>query len=207
MRFHDADLLRGEELLASKFANAVITPTDYGLSRFAADGLMWTVGMKNREAIGGQLHLTTYRLLFRSHSVNRVTGDIELFLPTILDFRNTSHLWTRKCAIDTSSARNEFVVWGVAEFLHRVAAARDALGVDAVSHIREAVLARGEDSGLRTQNMVEGINRIVAAGARVADAAEFVANPLKAIAFMAIEELFDNTVAERWNRRFAQARD
>jgi hypothetical protein len=53
--------LRGEEYLVSKFANAVITPTDYGLSKFVADDLMWLGGMKNREALGGQLHLTTYR--------------------------------------------------------------------------------------------------------------------------------------------------
>lgn len=130
-----------------------------------------------------------------------------MFLPTVIDIRDTSYLWTRKCAIDTSSARHEFVVWGVAKFLCRVAAARDALGVDAVARIREAVLARAEAPGLKTQHVVEVINKVMAAGRSVADTTEFVANPLRAIAFMAVEELFDNMVAERWSRRFQQVRD
>jgi hypothetical protein len=207
MQFHDDDLLRGEELLVSKFANAVVTPAEHGLSRFAADDLMWTVGMKDKEAIGGQLHLTTYRLLFRSHTLNRLTGDIELFLPTILSLQNTSYLWTRKFAVDTSSARYEFVMWGIAKFLRRVTEASDALGVDSVARIRSAVLDRADGSGLTIHNGAERANRMFATTRQVAETAALVANPLKGLAVVAMEELFDNTVAERWNRRFTRASD
>lgn len=99
MKLRGNDLLPNETLLVSKYANAIVTPTEYGLTRLVADDLLWTVGMKNQEAIGGKIYLTSQRLLFRSHSLNRLTGDIEVFLPTILTLSDTSQLWTRKCLL------------------------------------------------------------------------------------------------------------
>ena len=202
MRFHDSDLLQGERLLESKFANAIIKPADYDLSRFFADDLLWTIGMKDKEAIGGQLHLTTYRLLFRSHPANRLTGEFELFLPVVVSVRDTSFLWTRKCAVDTDATHQEFIIWGIAHFLKAIEDARAMLTVDSLNTIQAAVLARGTTLGLETQNGVEIANQILTGARKIQEMSELVNNPLKAIAFMAARELFDDTVAERWSARF-----
>ena len=74
MKITDADLLDSEKLIQTKNANAVIKVDEHGLSRFAFDQLMWMVGMKGKEAIGGKIHLTNYRLIFKSHRINRLTG-------------------------------------------------------------------------------------------------------------------------------------
>jgi len=202
MQFRDADLLEGERLLTSKLANAIIRPADYDLSRFFADDLLWTVGMKNKEAIGGKLHLTTYRLLFRSHAANRLTGEFELFLPAVVSVRDTSFLWTRKFAVDTETTHQEFVIWGIPHFLQAVEAARAALTVDSLSTIRASVLARGTTLALKTQTGIELANQVFAGVKKMQEVSEFVDNPLKAIAFKAVRELFDASVAERWNERF-----
>lgn len=44
-------LLDGERLLHTSKANAVIVPSDYGLSRFAADDLLPLVGLAGREGL------------------------------------------------------------------------------------------------------------------------------------------------------------
>jgi hypothetical protein len=202
VRFLDSDLLQGERLLLSKFANAIIRPADYHLSRFAADDLLWLVGMKDKEAIGGKLHLTTYRLLFRSHAANRLTGEFELFLPAVLAVRDASYLWTRKFAIDTAATHQEFIIWGIRRFVEATDAARAALTAESLATIRESVLARGTTLALKTQDGVEFANQVFAGVRKIAEASELVDNPLKAIAFMAARELFDDTLAERWDARF-----
>ena len=202
MKFLDADLLPGEQLLESKFANAIIRPADYDLSRFFADDLLWTVGMKNKEAIGGQLHLTTYRLLFRSHPANRLTGEFELFLPVIVSVRDTSFLWTRKCAVDTDTTHQEFIIWGIPRFLKAIEAARAMLTVDSLGTIQAAVRARGTTLALETQNGIELANQVLAGARKIQEMSELVDNPIKAIAFMAARELFVDTLAERWSARF-----
>lgn len=206
MRFTDNDLMPGESLLASKFANAVITPTEHGLTRLVADGLMWLVGMKDREAIGGRLYLTNQRLLFRSHSINRLTGDIELFLPTIRTLKNTSYLWMRKCVVETASVRQEFVIWRVNAFLKKVRAAREALGPEAVRQIREAVETRSRSGGggLHVHEKLEALNRAAGGKAKL-KAAESKANPIRVATQLALLDLFDTGVAERWNQRFQRS--
>ncbi|MGY0067909.1 hypothetical protein ACWZEH_13980 [Streptomyces sp. QTS137] len=114
------DLLPGEGLVLRKNANAVIDVREAGLSRFAFDGLMGAVGMRGKEAIGGRVHLTNYRLVFRSHRVNRVRGTFSVFLPSVEKVANTSSGITRQVTVPTAMQDFTFVVWGVPKLIDTV---------------------------------------------------------------------------------------
>ena len=77
------NLLEGEYVKLIEPANLVIKPKDFDLKKFAYDGLLWTVGMKNKEALGGKLYITNYRIILKTHKYNRLRGMISIFLPTI----------------------------------------------------------------------------------------------------------------------------
>ncbi|WP_051767241.1 hypothetical protein [Streptomyces sp. NRRL S-37] len=124
MNLDEADLLPGEILLLTKNANAVVDVQEAGLSRFAFDGLMWTVGMGGQEAIGGRLHLTNYRLVFKSHRFNRLRGKFSIFLPTIRSVRNASFGPTRQVEVMTGIQSFAFVLWGVPRFMTAIEEAR-----------------------------------------------------------------------------------
>jgi hypothetical protein len=70
----DVRLLDGERVLLTCKANAVVVPSDYGLSRFAADDLLPLTGLAGQEAIGGRLSVTSLRLVFVAHPFNRING-------------------------------------------------------------------------------------------------------------------------------------
>lgn len=133
------DLLVDEELVVTKSANAVIRPSEYGLKRFPFDKYMPLVGMKGREAIGGKLHLTTFRLLFKAHAVNRAKGSFSIFLPTVTGVRNASRLATRKVRIETPSQEFEFVLWGIPGFLAAVNERREQLDAAQVENLVAAI--------------------------------------------------------------------
>lgn len=117
MKVEDSDLLPGERVIVSKPANAIVRLDEYGLSRFPADQLMRVMGFAGKEAIGGRLHLTSFRLLFKSHRVNRVTGAFSIYLPTITGLADRSRWIAKKLQVATRSQTFEFVVWGVPDFI------------------------------------------------------------------------------------------
>ena len=114
------ELLDGEQVIVTKMANAVIQLSDYGLKRLPYDGLMNRMGFKGKEAIGGKLHLTNFRLVFKAHPVNRVRGKFSIFLPAITQLRNTSRFLAKKLETRTELQIFEFVIWGVDEFIRAV---------------------------------------------------------------------------------------
>ncbi len=114
------DLLPGEQYVLRKKANAVIDVREAGLSRLPFDGLMGAVGMRGEEAVGGRLHLTNLRLVFRSHAVNRVRGAFSVFLPCVEEIRNTSSGVTRRVTVSTAVQEFTFVVWGVPRLIDTV---------------------------------------------------------------------------------------
>ncbi|MHC5825823.1 MAG: GRAM domain-containing protein, partial [Nostoc sp.] len=75
--------------------------------------LISIIGFKDKEAIGGMLHLTNYRLIFKSHIFNRVKGKFSIFLPTIKNIHDTSQFLTKKIEVITQIQVYEFVVWDV----------------------------------------------------------------------------------------------
>jgi hypothetical protein len=204
MTLPDADLLPGEQVLESKPANAVIQLSDYGLSRFAFDKYMWLAGMKNKEAIGGSLSLTSYRLVFQSHQLNRLRGRYSIFLPSILSLRDASFLWTRKIAVGTRLTEYQFVLWGIPRFLQRVEEARSRLSGDALQHLQSIAVEHYEKwgEGLQVFGGAEKLNRLVLAGGKAQELFQLATNPFEALAAAALEDLFDRTAVDAWQRRF-----
>jgi hypothetical protein len=122
MKVEESELLPGERVILSKPANSIIRLDDYGLGRFPADQLMRVMGFKGKEAIGGRLHLTSCRLLFKSHRVNRVTGSFSIYLPTITGLADRSRWLARKVEVTTRNQVFDFVIWGVPAFIAAVRA-------------------------------------------------------------------------------------
>jgi hypothetical protein len=156
-----AELLPDETVLLSKKANAIIKPDEHGLSRFAFDNLMGTVGMAGKEAIGGNLHLTNYRVLFRAHAVNRLRGAFSIFLPTIRELRNASSGISRKVEIVTATQRYTYVVWGVAAVITAIDGARTALDPAAVERLTNLAAEHHAQlgDGLEVAGGIESVNR------------------------------------------------
>lgn len=113
MALRSSSLLTGEEVRLVKKANAVVRVAEAGLTRFSHDQAMWMIGMHGSEAIGGQLHVTNYRLVFCSHFFNRATGRFSIFLPAISAVRDTSWGIRRQIEVSTRTHRFTFIVWGI----------------------------------------------------------------------------------------------
>jgi hypothetical protein len=124
------DLLTGESVLSSTNANYRISPN---------------------EALGGRLHLTSFRLVFEAHPVNRVVGRLGIFLPTIVKLEDTSRLLARRLTVVTTGQPFEFVVWGVPALIARIRAAREALPHEAPARMFAELMAKpailGADAG------------------------------------------------------------
>lgn len=124
----DVRLLDGERVLHRSKANAVIVPSDHGLSRFAADNLLPLAGLAGKEAIGGRLSVTTLRLAFVAHPFNRIKGSTSIPLTVIEDARN----WRSGLAIGvqilTRLASFNYVTWSRSKALTAISDARRMFG-------------------------------------------------------------------------------
>ncbi|BAY67169.1 hypothetical protein NIES22_73320 (plasmid) [Calothrix brevissima NIES-22] len=140
MNIDHQDLLNDETLLLSKAANAVIKINTHELKHLPYDQLMSLVDFKNKEAIGGMLYLTNYRLLFKSHTFNRVTGKFSIFLPTVQSVRDTSQLLTKKIEVATQTQTLEFVVWGIPSLIQAIKSAADALTEQQKANIKKCMM-------------------------------------------------------------------
>ncbi|MDM8556144.1 GRAM domain-containing protein [Desulfococcaceae bacterium HSG7] len=135
MKLIDDDIFDGESIIQTKKANAVIKVDEYGLKKFGFDKFLSIYGMKGKDAIGGKIYLTNYRLIFKSHWCNRVSGKFSIFLPTIKGVKNTSKLITRKMEVRTDTQRFEFVVWGPSAFISQIKAVKDAISQEQIEFI------------------------------------------------------------------------
>jgi hypothetical protein len=150
MNIEAADLYPGEEVIVSKAANSVISIQDYGLSRLSmrvhgvavpCDQLMSLVGFEGKEAIGGKLHLTNYRLIFKSHAVNRVKGKFSILLPTVEELRDKSKFLAKKMEVMTHTQSFLFVIWGVEEFIGVIRSTAGRITPDAMRQIQRLIAA------------------------------------------------------------------
>ncbi len=141
------ELLENEQLLVAKSANAVIKLSDLHLTRLPVDHLMRFAGIRDKEAIGGKLQLTNYRLEFVSHALNRVTGNFSVLLPTIQALQDTSRFLAKKFEVRTATQTYEFVVWGVPQLIAQIEAARAAISQDDVVRIATLALQSSQVPG------------------------------------------------------------
>ena len=193
MNITDADLLDGESLIQTKSANAVIKIDEHGLSRFAFDQLMWTIGMKGKEAIGGKIHLTNYRLIFQSHAVNRLTGKFSIFLPTISDLKDASRFLVKKMHVATQTQQFEFVIWGIPAFISQIHSARDSISSDQLNNIRSTAAKdfRKCGEGLKIFAALEAIN-VVLTAKKIAEIVKIAQNLVEVTSILNLLELFSD---------------
>jgi hypothetical protein len=168
MRLSHSELLPGEQVVLSKRANAAVRPTDYGLERFPFGRYLGLVGMKDLEAIGGKLHLTTARLMFKAHSLNRVGGSMSIFLPSIREAADASRFVNRKVRIETASQQFEFVIWGVRKFLSALQSQRAAQGHDERAELLSAIREH-PDLLVEGLTVSPGVDQFITQAARVLD--------------------------------------
>jgi GRAM domain len=187
-------LLRGEGVLRTKLANAIIRRSDYDLAEFGhSDRLLALVGLAGAEGIGGKLYLTNYRLVFVSHAINRVTGTFSIFLSTIKQIQGDARVLKKRISVATGTSSFEFIAWGIPPFLRAVEGAKAKLTDSEVEGVREEVKANPEKvgSGLRKSALLGDLDIET-----ILKLSEIVTNPLEAAnALNLIELLFPNEKA------------
>lgn len=136
-----SELFRGEELILTKNANAIIRRSDYNMDEVSpgVDFLLGFFGMQGTESIGGRLHLTNYRFIFKSHAMNRVKGKFSIFLPTIKGIKDASVFLSKKIKVFTQTQNIEFVIWGIPQFIAAVEAAKGKIDPGVQKLITEEV--------------------------------------------------------------------
>jgi hypothetical protein len=165
MALSDDDLLPGERHVMTKFANMVISGKESGLSRLAFDDYMGSVGMKGKEAIGGKAHLTNYRIIFKSHLVNRVRGKHSIFLPNVVEVSANFN----KLIVETSAQRFEFVMWFKQAFIDAAKREKSRLDGAALQKLKNAIVSQPEAIGVGLQKWatLEIINQICLVGRKL----------------------------------------
>ncbi|KAF2277931.1 uncharacterized protein EI97DRAFT_278736 [Westerdykella ornata] len=194
MDVRSEDLLPGEKVLITKSANALVKITEYGLSRFFADDLLRLMGMKKIEGIGGKLYLTNYRLLFKSHAFNRLTGKFSVALPTIKSVKDTSRFVMKRIDVVTDTETFQFVVWGIPELISAIDRARAALTDVEIEQLRTSAAEnyRRFGDGLKVANAIETMNRALLVARKSGTLAKIAAgasNPFELSGIMNLLEL------------------
>ena len=192
MTLSPADLLTGEQLLASKRANAVIRVQRPGLFFFLVHQALRTAGLQGNEAVGGHLYLTTCRLVFESHQVNWVTGRLSIFLPAIQAVRNSSHVITKQLAVQTRTQEHMFVVWGIPELMAAILAARNRLSPQQQAALREVAVAEFAKCGvgLGVERALADINRDSVTVQQLEQLLDVATEPFEVATVVGLLELF-----------------
>jgi hypothetical protein len=192
-----SDLFDGERVLLSKAANSIIKINDYGLKRLPFDQLMPLVGFQGKEAIGGKLHLTNYRIIFKSHSINRLRGKFSVFLPTIQDVRDTSQFISKKMAVITQTQTFEFVIWGIPALMKEINSAVQLLTPEQNDLIKSIAIADYKKIGEGLE-LSELLDKIVRNGPDVADKILGIAqNPISLAGALNLLELLRLATEEK----------
>jgi GRAM domain len=199
-------LLPGEKIISSNEANFIIKPKEFGLKRFAFDDLLWTVGMKNKEAIGGRLHLTNYRLVFKSHKFNRLRGVVSIFLPTIKEIKNTSYFITEKITLETYTTQVGFIIHEIEKFIESVEFQKKQLNKLNIKNIKEFTVEYPQkcSDGLSSWNSFNTLNNLLLIGEKVGVSAKLVTNPMGALGAIFMKELIDESISEEWQKKFSK---
>lgn len=200
----EIDLLEGEEVLDSAAANLVVNVSDFNLGRFAFDNYLWAVGMRGKESIGGFLHLTNFRLIFKAHRINRLTGKLSILLPTVTAADDTSYMMVERLTVSTQTARVSFVVADPSEAAGVILQARDALSPQATGELRRLALDRPElfADGLATSEKINRVNDLLTMGQRVETLSKVITSPIGGLGSIFLAEFVDENIARAWSEQF-----
>lgn len=135
MQLEQQDLFKGERVVMERKANAIIDFKDFGMKKIKYSPF------RKHEAIGGKLYVTNYRLIFKSHAINRVRGMYSILLPTIQFVKDASVLVVKKIEVLSKDNTYIFVVWGIKELLEEIERVKSNLSVEEkmwLENIRES---------------------------------------------------------------------
>jgi hypothetical protein len=170
MNLKESDLLPTETVLVRKFANLWVKPSEHGLSEF-----VFNQYLGNNEAIGGKAFLTNYRIVFKSHGFNRLTGMHSLFLPNIREIKKGIFGIT----VETAAQEYGFVMWFNGRFVRTARERQEEFGPKEVKKLRDLLRQHPEKAGegLKKNRALEVINKILAGGMKVPDWVEKLSQP------------------------------
>lgn len=197
-------LLQGEKIIASEPANLIIKPKEFKLKSFAFDSLLWTVGMKDKEALGGKLHITNYRLIFKSHNFNRIRGDFSIFLPTIKTTQDFRMLIIKKIILETYSSKIEVVIDNPKAICRLIDEQKSNLTQQRIDEISTLIIQNPEKSSesLKSWKAINVVNNILLVGNKGNEILEFIKNPIEALSSIFLKEFLDKTIIEEWQKKF-----
>jgi hypothetical protein len=198
------DLFPGEQILWFEPASLVVRPEDFGLKDFAFNQFLWVVGMKKKEVIGGRIYLTNFRIIFKSHRINRLKGMISVFLPAIIDYKNTSFFITQKITIKTFVSKIDFVAGGVDKLVALIKKQKNQLNDSDIQDLNKLVSAFPSkcSQGLIASNTINIINNTFLFGQQSSEKIEYFTDPMGALGGLFIKEFIDKSIAERWEKNF-----
>lgn len=200
-------LLPDETIISSRNANLVIKLKDFNLRKMAFGGdFMWAVGMKGKEALGGRIHLTNYRLIFKSHEINRVKGITSIFLPTISDLQNTSFFIAKKMTVETINTKVQFIVYDVDDFIAEITKQIEQLDMESIKALQKYSLEYPNKctDGLKSWTSVNVLNNLGLLGDAGKEALEVIANPIGGLGALFLKELVEHTVGVQWQKKFSK---
>ncbi len=122
-----ADLQSGEQTVDAFTAAYHAVAADWGVRAHGAGPFAAVFGIKGIEAVGGTLHLTTWRLVFTAARANRFTGSFSVALADLSGVENLSRGIKRAVAIGAGERRWQFGMVPVGRFIAAVEAQRAAL--------------------------------------------------------------------------------
>ena len=138
------EVLEGEREFHRSKANAVIVPSDYGLSEFAAGDLLGLAGIKGKEAIGGHLHVTSLRMAFEAHGFNRVKGVLSVPLSAIRRAVPWRAGLSVGIQVTTDATALQIVSWSRKAVLLALEEARSQFGPTEEAHLRSLASVIGD---------------------------------------------------------------
>jgi len=181
------DLFANETPIATKNANAIIMLTDYGKDKVNGKvDAAKIIGFHRSEAIGGQLHLTNYRLIFKSHWINRLRGKFSIFLNTIQDVRDASQMLAKKIQVSALSQSYEFVIWGIPQFLQTLDDARKNMSTEQMLALKPEIESNIEKVGTGL-DYSKGVDLALRG---VLNIENIALNPLSLSSYIDIAEIF-----------------
>ncbi|MEH7248162.1 GRAM domain-containing protein [Neobacillus niacini] len=155
MSLERGEWLDGERIILERKANLMINIKDYGMKKKFTPS--------SQEAIGGKLYLSNYRLIFKSHPINRVKGTYSILLPTVRSVRDSSGLLMKKIEVNVNGKPFEFVVWGRKELLTKIEELKNNLS-DQEKRWLETITSHQENGLVRFKEIDKIVDMIIKIG-------------------------------------------
>lgn len=199
----ECDLIADEHPLAAVPVNLIVCPKDFGLQRFAFDSLLWIVGMKDKEALGGTLHITNHRLLFRTHWLNRLRGTVSIFLVNIEGLRDASFAMTESVVLRTAVGTITLVANDAQDLISRIEQAREAMTLEQMESFRQRLAADPSKCvhDLHAWRAVNAINDKLALHQDIDSVAAAALNPLATLGSIFLMGFIENNVSAWWQAK------